>query len=554
MNPSNHSPRTHCRNESVAWLTTLAVAALFQIAAFVSSVDAEQTHPTSAYFDETQAITLFSFDDVSIPFSQNLKLRMRSPTRHPANPVVSRGPAGSIDSWAVQFYGSVIRDRDSGKFRMWYVAVSKAEREDPASPRSVPWRVAYAESDDGVHWTKPNLGLVESGGNTNNNLVKLDPHIGVLNLKVLHEPDDPNPDHRYKMGAHVWFPKNDRRLGTLAPYASADGLTWKLLSNATPVNAELPESETVIPPLHFEPVGGLYKWDGLYHLSGQNAIIATRPFHGRVSRTFVSPDFATWTQSSAIQFIRSTQHHLRGPGTSRTGEQTHEGISVWNRGNVLVGISGLWHGTPDWKDLTIDLGFVVSNDGIRFREPAHDHVFLKRGRDGEWDQGGLLQGQGFENVGDQTRIYYGAWDPRVWQNSPPRGGVGIATLPRDRFAELVVDTTTKGDGDYQMKKTTSSFMTRSLSISQDTPRRFYINADGLGNNATLKVELLDHKTVPMPEYSGNNAAIVRTSGFQTPIDWNGQMKFNSLPDRVRFKVTFEGPKKSNIRFSAIYIR
>lgn len=529
-------------------------ATVFLLAVGVSMTCGQDVPANSSYFDETQAITLFACDNVSIPFSQNLKLQMRTATRHTANPVVRRGADGTCDSWAVQFYGSVIRDPNRGQFKMWYVAVSKGERLDASTPRSVPWRVGYAESADGINWTKPNLGLVESGGNTDNNLVKLDPHIGVLNLKVLYEPDDPNPAHRYKMGAHVWFPKNESRLGTLAPYVSADGLTWKLLAEADPKDAEMPESHTVIPPLHFEPVGGLYKWDGLYHISGQNAMAAARPYHGRVSRTFVSADFANWSQSSAIQFVRSSQHQLLGAGKSRIGEQTHEGISVWNRGNVLVGISGMWHGTQEWKDLTIDLGFVVSNDGIRFREPAHEHIFLRRGKDGEWDQGGLLQGQGFENVGDETRIYYGAWDPRAWQNSPPRGGVGIATLPRDRFADFVVDETTRGSGDYQMPETASEFITSSIDLKGQDSHRFYINAGGLGEEAALKVELLSHHMVALPEYSGDNAALVRESGFQTPIGWSGRHDIGGLPERARCKVTFVGGKKTDIHFSALYVR
>lgn len=520
----------------------------------VSGAPAHELSGRSAWFDETKAITLFAFDDVSIPFTRNLRLVIQSAERHSANPVLQRGPDGSCDSWAVQFYGSVIRDPESGRFRMWYVAVSEAERLNRATPRSVPWRVAYAESDDGIRWSKPDLGLVEFGGNTNNNLVKLNPRLGVLNLKVLYEPDDPNPAHRYKMGAHVWFPKNDVRLGTLAPYVSADGLTWKLLLDSNVVDAELPEADTVIPPLHFEPVGGLYRWDGLYHLSGQNAIIASRPYHGRVSRTFVSPDFAGWTQSSAVQFVRDAQHHLLGPGRSREGEQTHEGISVWNRGNVLVGISGMWHGTPDWKDLTIDLGFVVSNDGLRFREPAHDHIFLKRGEDGDWDQGGLLQGQGFENVGDHTYIYYGAWDPRSWQNSPPRGGVGIATLPRDRFAALVVDETTKGSGDYQMPETTCEFITSSIELQDRESHQFYMNADGLNDDAALRIELMTHTLTPIPGLSGDHAAIVRQNGFQTPVVWNGLHRISNLPGRIRLKTTFVGTGRKNIRFNAIYVR
>ena len=46
------------------------------------------------FFDETKATTLFAFDQVSIPYSQNLRLEMRAPARHPANPVVTRGQPG----------------------------------------------------------------------------------------------------------------------------------------------------------------------------------------------------------------------------------------------------------------------------------------------------------------------------------------------------------------------------------------------------------------------------------------------------------------------------
>ena len=505
---------------------------------------------STVYFDETKARTLFAFDNVSIPFTQNLELEMRSPARHPANPVVRRGEPGTPDSWAVQFYGSVIRGE--GKFRMWYVSVGD-DRFDENLPRSAPWRVAYAESRDGIHWIKPNLGLVEYGGNRNNNLVLMEPRLGTVNLKVLFEPDDPDPGRRYKMGAHVWFPKNDVRLGTLATYASGDGLRWKLLVDAEPVNSELQQEDMVLPSLHFEPAGGLYKWEGLYYLSGQNAIVASRPYHGRVVREIVSPDFVNWSHASSIGFVRPQQHELLGPGRSREGEQTHEGVSVWNRGNVLVGLSGMWHGAKEWKDVTIDLGFLVSNDGVHFREPAHERVFLKRGEDGAWDQGGVLQGQGFENVGDRTLIYYGAWDPRSWQGSPPRGGVGIATLERDRFANLVVDETTKGTGNYQMPEIVSEFITAPVNLEGDDPRRFYMNADGLGDEATLKIELLDHNLVLLREFSGENAAIVRKSGFQTPIVFNGADRIDRLPDRVRFRVTFAGRNNTDIRFNAMYM-
>jgi len=515
-------------------MKTRSLFAFIGISAAASAAD---------FFDETKATTIFAFDNVSIPFSQNLRLEMRSPTKHPANPVLPRGAPGTPDAQGVQFYGSVIKEGD--KFRMWYVAFDDNKESKVASAR---WHAAYAESTDGVNWMKPNLGLVEFNGNKNNNLLRMDGGPwGFVNLKVIKDEDDTDPSRRYKMTTHVYF-RHNTRLGTLLPFVSADGLTWKPVNEVKSVKAELSKEDLLLPGVHFEPSGGLYKWDGMYYASGQSAMNATQPYHGRVARAYHSADFVHWSPTQAISFVRLPQHTLLGPGRSLEGEQTHEGISVWNRRNLLLGIVGLWHGAKEWQDITIDLGFVVSNDGIQFREPAHEWTFLKRGDDGQWDQGGLLQGQGFENIGEQTFIYYGAWDPRHWKNSPPRGGVGIAMLPRDRFGDLVVETAGKGPGDYQQPQITSEFVTASIPVKQPN---FFVNADGLGTDAALRIELLDHLERPIAAYSGENAAVVTQSGFQTPVTWD---KSAALPERVRLHVVFEGKHSTNIRFNAIYLQ
>jgi hypothetical protein len=151
-------------------------------------------------------------------------------------------------------------------------------------------------------------------------------------------------------------------------------------------------------------------------------------------------------------------------------------------------------------------------------------------------------------------MYYGAWDPRHWKDSPPRGGVGIALLPRDRFADLVVEEAGKGPGDYQVPTITSEFLTAPISITGKTAPQFYLNADGLGSEAVLRIELLRENEQPIPGYSGKDAALVSQSGFQTPIAWNGIRNAADLPARIRIHVSFEGKRNTDIRFSALYIR
>ncbi len=490
-------------------------------------------------FDETKAVTLFAFDNVAIPHTQNLKLEMRQPVRHPANPVVKRGEPGTPDAHGVQFYGSIIKD--NGKYRMWYVAFDDAGKGAVASER---WRAAYAESTDGVTWMKPELGLVEFRGSKKNNLVDVGGAWGFVNLKVIKDESDPDASRRYKMVTHVYF-RHQTRLGTLLPFVSADGLTWRPVKDVKPVKGELRKQDLLVPGFHLEPACGLYQWDGQYFLTAQNAMPHTHHYQGRVVRLHRSADFVNWSATSTLGFVRTPQHEYLGAGRSREGEQNHEGIAVWSRGNVLLGVYGRWHGAAECKVVTVDLGFVLSNDGHNFREPKHEWTLLERGKDGEWDQGGIIQGQGFENIGEKTFLYYGAWDPRATGGPEvPRGGVGIAAWPRDRMGDLVFDASGEGPGDYQMPKVMAELVTAAVSRPKVG---FFVNVDGLSEEAVLRLEVLDQIERPLPGYS----AVVRQSGFQTPVEFKSDAK---LPERVRLRIVFDGPKRSDIRLSTIYVR
>jgi hypothetical protein len=78
------------------------------------------------------------------------------------------GPRGSWDARVAANWGSVLYDE--GKFRSWSCSMpgigSYKENCDI-------WYTSYAESDDGIHWRKPDLKLIEQKRWPGNNLMKL---------------------------------------------------------------------------------------------------------------------------------------------------------------------------------------------------------------------------------------------------------------------------------------------------------------------------------------------------------------------------------------------
>ena len=85
-----------------------------------------------------------------------------------------------------------------------------------------------------------------------------------------------------------------------------------------------------------------------------------------------------------------------------------------------------WHGdsSDDRNWLKMDLGLIVSSDGLHFREPVRDFRLVSgaelksAGPDGaplppsKWPQMRLpqvVQGQGFLNTSTETLVFYSGW-------------------------------------------------------------------------------------------------------------------------------------------------
>ena len=112
-------------------------------------------------------------------------------------------------------------------FRMWYNCWKDKNWASGWSEHT-----AYAESDDGLSWTRPRVGLVEYNGSTDNNLVNLLAHCP----SVFADPTAPAAE-RYR--AFGWMDRageglkyygwaQDQKWGCgCYTYHSADGFDWE---------------------------------------------------------------------------------------------------------------------------------------------------------------------------------------------------------------------------------------------------------------------------------------------------------------------------------------
>jgi predicted GH43/DUF377 family glycosyl hydrolase len=128
--------------------------------------------------------------------------------KYSGNPVINIGSPGSWDDDAV-YPDTVIFD--GATYHMWYTG------DDGPTHRT-----GYATSPDGVTWTKPNLGIFDYGGNSNNNIV--------LNLGV---PGSWEDQHVYRPAVlydgseyKMWYGGGDSSTIKTGYAESIDGINW----------------------------------------------------------------------------------------------------------------------------------------------------------------------------------------------------------------------------------------------------------------------------------------------------------------------------------------
>jgi hypothetical protein len=464
-----------------------------------------------------ERLVLFAFDDHALPLRTGLQLRLvshRTPCGR-TRVVLGPGPEGGPDALRVVYYGAVQRVGD--ELWMWYLG----HGDEPG------WceRVCLAVSRDGYRWDRPDLGLVEYRGSRHNNLIDLNQgshHVQAC--VVLHDPADPDPRRRFKMAFQC-----RQYHSRFAVAFSEDGVRWREAAG----NPRGP---------HLEMAGGTRLGDA-YYLCGQGG---HHPGPPRQLITHVSADFEHWSEGFCVGLNRGDASHRPWDGNS--GPQVHLGAGLWNRGNVVVALYGKWDGHPsgDRRLTVMDLGLAVSVDALHYAEPIRDFPMVRAAEDG-WAElpGGyptlerypaLIQGQGFENVGDETLFWYAPWPEQA------SDGIRVATWPRDRLGYL--------EG-YGSRDLPHHCVSAPIHL-EGRPVRLLVNVDGVGEFSSLTAEVLGADLAPIPGCNAAECAPV-PAGLRQPVRWHQREAIEPGSDPVRVKLSLGGARPEDVRLYAAYL-
>lgn len=495
--------------------------------------------------------TLFlAIDDVSLPVKKYLCYYLTKPEVR-AEPILVPEPleSNAPDNQAAMFYGSVLHE--AGRFRMWYHACHKGLNPDWTTDQHrqlVNYKdpfymgpVCYAESDDGIHWHKPALGVLPFKGDSHNNGLDL-PHTVTCGAAVIRDDNDADPSRRYKM-AYQFFPRYSEplfeeygRTSTIATAVSPDGIHWRL--TGVPYRNQFVEH------------CALYQFGGRYIVGYQTTNAWGSHFSdgshesGRIGQTRFSYDFDNWIDGFVESLALPEPRDPDKRGGFGSYDQNHMGVAPAVFGNVCVGVYGLWHAGPQFEDASCDLGLAVSNDGLTFREPVKGHVLISSVESAcspaakHHYNTNLCQGNGILNVGDETRIYHSRWrNTGIGFIEDYYGEIALATLPRDRWGGLGLFAK-ENRGHVWSTPVTLTGGNWTLTL----------NAEDAGG---LRIEITDEQFRSIPEFSGENAGVPEArAGLDIAVKWPEALE--RLAGRtIRFKLLFDKGNSADPRLFAM---
>ena len=380
----------------------------------------------------------------------------------------------------------------------------------------------YAESTDGIHWDKPELGLIDYRGSTRNNLVWPLPGVSCSTLAVFIDKNPAaKPEERYKSIAtgKDLSATNDRPV--IYGLVSPDGLRWRLIR----------EKHLLRPPAGDPALDShnLCLWDD----ARQQYAIYARGWHRRGARPpkaemikkeldqitvrtpsgeivtvprirdirrFTSPDFIDWPEL----------YRDPSPNQADCSKVTVPGTTQ------IYGCGGL-----------SDILFMFSRDGLHFRR--FREAFIRPGLDGlNWHGRAIEVGPSLVPTGEgEMSLYY------VEHYGTPSVRIRRGALRTDGFVSL--------QSDYEGGTVT----TRPFSFSGSRLRMNYSTSAA----GSIRVEVQDVSGKVLPGFALEDCPIIFGDELERIVAWKSGPDLTRLAGQgVRLKFEIKDGDLFSMRF------
>ncbi len=442
--------------------------------------------------------------------ADGIRFEMHRPHRTGERNLVGDKP---WESWQIGGMSSLLHE--NGRFRLWY-GVSHGIRHGEE------YAVAYAESRDGIHWTKPEVGLVDYDGSKKNNLV-----VGYSSVigQVFVDPHA-KAGEKYKMLAAIFPSKDGDPKRYLTLLSSPDGLSWSK-----------PERNVVR--------------EGDFALDTQSQAFWDRDRKSYLLYTRMGPWRQVGRSESRELLAFPPPVNVMQPDDPVKADYYQAGVTKYEEAaNAYFGLVPIFFHPGDAKGNpadgnpqltfnyvknpvfavapdTLDIHLFTSNDSLQWKRRGEHVPFLGLGPDGEFDSRSLYPGVGYAVVGSEIWLYYSAYNCTHLESLDGKepfakylGTITRATLRLDGF----VSATAGHDG--------AEVVTKPLVFGGD---HLELNVD-CSAGGHMNVELQTADGHPLPGCTQAECDRIYHNNIRKTVTWKGKSDLAAhvgQPIRVR---------------------
>ncbi len=407
-------------------------------------------------------------------------------------------------------YATIIKDGDI--YRLYYRGLPEAGKDGSSTETT-----CYAVSEDGINWTKPDLGIYEVSGSLNNNVILADAAPVTHNFSpFLDTREGINPKYRYKALGGTGS-------SGLMACASEDGIHWHIL-----------QKEPVITEGAFDSQNVSF-WSGeeqLYLCYFRTWKKVGDQNYRTISRT-VSKDFIHWSDPVEMDFGKTPVEHL----------YTNQTAPYFRAPHIYVAIAARF--MPQRQVLTEEQAKQLNVNPKYFNDCSDAVLMTSRGGNKysrTFMDGFIRPGIGLQNWVSRSNypalnvVQTGPAEMSMYLNqdyAQPTAHLHRYTLRIDGFISL--------NASYDEGEVT----TKPLHFSGDTLfLNFSTSAAGF-----IKIEILDLQGNSIKGFELENSKELIGNEIEKAVTWQGNPDLTKLMDKpVRLRFVMKDADLYSLRF------